>query len=154
MNQNLTNRSNNARSNISFQQKSTALSLVIISGATLYYFSGAWPLDLTTNVIPEGVALRIMTTIVLLILAQIVLQIVLTFGSGSAPAATAAEKTAALKASRNGYGVLTLVIFAAVGGIMLLGLNMLFVVNILVLGFATAEIVKLTSQLFYGGRTQ
>lgn len=154
MNQDLTNRSNNALGNISFQQKSTALSLVITSGATLYYLSGAWPIDLATDVVPEGYGMRIVTTIVLLILAQIVLQIVLTFGSGSAPAATAEEKTAVLKAARNGYSVLTLVVFAAVGGLMLLGLNILFVVNVLVLGFAIAEIIKLASQLFYAGRIQ
>ena len=153
MNQDFTNRPNNTLSNISFQQKSAALSLVITSGATLYYLSGAWPPELAANVISEGVGLRIVTTIVLLILAQIVLQIVLIFGFGSAPAATAAEKTAALKASRNGYGVLTLVVFAAVGSL-LLGPTWFFVVNILVLGFAAAEIVKFTSLLFYAGRIQ
>ena len=98
--------------------------------------------------------MRILNTIILLTIAQIVLQVVLTIGSGSALAATVAEKTAALKASRNAYNVLTLVVFAAIGGIMLLGLNLLFVINVLVLGFAVAEIVKLTSQLFYAGRTQ
>ena len=47
MKQEITNRTGNDLNNISFQQKSTGLSLVITSSATLYFVARAWPMRAT-----------------------------------------------------------------------------------------------------------
>ena len=49
---------NNDLSNISFQQKSTGLSLLIMSSATAYYFANMWPMRpiaLENDIIPAEV---------------------------------------------------------------------------------------------------
>lgn len=143
----------NTLSNISFQQKSTALSLVIVASATAYYFANMWPMRpvaLENNIIPDGFGSLVLGTVGLIITAQIVLQIVLVIGASTAPAATANEKIASLKASRNAYVVLTTGIFAAVGTVFLDGLTPFCTANLAIISFLLAEIVQSGSQLFYG----
>ena len=152
MKQEVINRPKNDLSHISFQQKSTVLSLVITGSATAYYFASMWPMRpiaLANDIIPTGYGSLVLNTITLIILAQIVLHIVLVFGSGVAAAPTEHEKTAVLKAKRNAYGVLTFGIFAAVGSVFLEELTPFCTANLAILGFALAEIVKYVSQLFY-----
>ncbi|MEZ4592026.1 MAG: hypothetical protein R3D55_12925 [Chloroflexota bacterium] len=152
MNQQALNQPKNDLSNISFQQKSTALSLIITGSATAYYFANMWPMRpiaLANDIIPAGYGSLVLNTITLIILAQIVLQIVLVFGSGVAAAPTEHEKTAALKAKRNAYGVLTFGIFAAIGSVFLEELTPFCTANLAILGFALAEMVKYASLLFY-----
>lgn len=152
MQQEGTNQSTNTMNSISFHQKSTGLSLIITSSATIYYFVNIWsmqPSAVTNNVIPAGYGRLVLTTLILFILAQIVLQVVLAFGAGSAPAATAHEKAAALKATRNAYGVLTFTIFAAVASFFWSELTLFHSADLLIIGFALAEIVRFASQLFY-----
>lgn len=138
-----------------FQQKSAGLSLVIINSATIYYFVNMWqmrPIALANDVIPEGYGSLVLTTVAIIILAEIVLHIVLAIGAigaGSAPAATAHEKTAVLKATRNAYGVLAFGMMAAIGSVFLEELTPFYTANLAILGFAFAEIVRLASQLFY-----
>ncbi|RME97655.1 MAG: hypothetical protein D6768_19155 [Chloroflexi bacterium] len=145
----------NTVSNISFQQKSTALSLVITAGAAAYYFANMWPMRpiaLENNIIPNGFGSLILGTAGLIIVTQIVLQIVLVIGAGAAPAATTDEKIATLKASRNAYAVLAVGIFAAVGTVFLDELTPFCTANLAILSFLLAEIVKSASQLFYGAQ--
>ncbi len=109
MKQQALNQPKNELSNISFQQKSTALSLIITGSATAYYIANMWPMRpiaLANDIIPAGFGSLLLTTMGLIIVAEIILQIVLVFGAGSAPEALAHEKQAALKARRNAYGVL------------------------------------------------
>lgn len=138
-----------------FQQKSTGLSLVITSSAALYYIANMWPMRsiaLTNDVIPAGFGNLVLSTVALIIVAQIVLQIVLVVGAGSAPAATAHEQAATLKAKRNAYAVLIAGVLAAVGSVFLEELTPFCTANIAILSFALAEIVRLASQLIYGRR--
>ena len=79
----------------------------------------ATAVTLTLLNIPAGYGNLVLTTIGLIIVTQIVMQAVLAFGSGSAPAATSHEKIAALKTRRNANSVMTLGILAAVGSIFL-----------------------------------
>lgn len=136
-----------------FQQKSAGLSLIIISSATIYYFVNMWPMRpiaLANDVIPQGYGSLVLTTVALIVLAEIVLQIVLAIGAGATLAATAHERTAALKATRNAYGILAFGVMAAVGSVFLQELTPFCTANLAVLGFAFAEIVKFVSQLIYG----
>ncbi len=138
--------------NATFQQKSAGLSLVIISSATIYYFVNMWPMRpiaLANDVIPEGYGSLVLTTVAIIILAEIILQIVLAIGAGTTQATTAHEKTAVLKATRNAYAVLAFGVMAAIGSVFLQELTPFCTANLAILGFAFAEIVKFASQLFY-----
>ena len=86
MKQEIANRTENGLNNVSFQQKSTGLSLVITSSATLYFIARAWPMRATavaSDAIPAGYGGLVITTVILIIVAQIVLQTVLAIGQGN-----------------------------------------------------------------------
>ena len=152
MTQELLNRSNQDMTQMSFQQKSTLLSLVITISAALYYFVNAWQLQPDSEaigMIPDSFGSLVLNTAVVITLTQIVLQIVLAFGSGSAPAKTAHEVQASLKSQRNAYFVLALTLFLGIASFW--GDTIPFhSVELLIIGFVLSEIVKLASQLFYG----
>ncbi|MEM7344987.1 MAG: hypothetical protein AAF485_12155 [Chloroflexota bacterium] len=136
----------------SFRQKSAVLSLVIISSAAIYYIVNMWlmrPIALTSDTIPAGYGSLVLTTIVLIIVAQIVLQIVLVVGSGDIGATTPHQKSVALKAARNAYGVLAFGLFAAIGSVFLEELTPFCTANLAILGLFAAEITELSSQLIY-----
>jgi uncharacterized membrane protein len=150
------NRNENSLSSISFQQKSSGLSLLITSSLAAYYVANMWPMRpiaLANDIIPEGYGGLLLGTVGLVILLQIVLQTVLVFGAGGAAAPTLHEKTATRKASRIGYGVLTATIFAAVGTVFLDELTPFCTANIAILGFFLAEIVKGVAQLIFTRRS-
>lgn len=141
--------------NASFQQKSAGLSLVITGSAAIYYFVNMWPMRpiaLASDSIPPDYGSLVLATLALIIGAQIVLQAVLAIGAGAIAPPTDQERTAALKAARNGYGVLTAGVFAAIGSVFLQELTPFCTANIAILAFALAEIVKFASQLYYARR--
>jgi len=155
MKQETMNRSNRTLTG-SFQQKSAGLSLVIIGSAAIYYVVNMWPMRpiaLANDVIPAGYGSLVLTTVALIILAQIILQAVLAIRIGGVSAPTAQERTAALKAKRNAYAVLFTGVLAAVGSVFLQELTPFCTANIAILSLLAAEIVRLASQLFYAGRT-
>ena len=154
-NQEIMNQPQPALSNITFRQKSTALSLIITGSATAYYIANMWPMRpiaLANDVIPAGYGNLLLTTLALIIVAEIILQIVLVIGAGSAPAALAQEKNAALKARRNAYGVLAFGALAAIGSVFLEELTPFCTANLAFLGLCFAEIVNYASQLVYARR--
>lgn len=137
--------------NASFQQKSAGLSLVITGSVAAYFMARAWPLRpaaVAGDTIPAGYGGLVLTTVVLLIVAQIVLQTVLAVGAGAA-AATAAEQMATLKARRNAYFVLAAAVLTAVYSVFVGALTPFDTANVMVVGLALAEIVQSASQLFY-----
>lgn len=155
MKQDTFNRPANALSTLTFQQKSTALSLIIVGSATAYYFANMWPMRpiaLATDTIPAGYGSLVLTTVGLIIVAQIIMQAVLAFGAGAAPAATAHERLAALKARRNASGVMAFGILAAVGSIFIPELTSFCTASLAFLGLILGENVKYVSQLFYARR--
>ena len=90
---------------------------MITIGATIYYFVNMWPMQpiaVADNIIPAGYDNLVLNTVKLFILSQVMQYILLAISSGSAVAATAHEKMAALKATRNAYGMLTFGLLAAV----------------------------------------
>jgi hypothetical protein len=155
MKQESLNRPNNALSAISFQQKSTGLSLVITSSATLYFIARAWPMRsaaLASDTIPAGYGGLVVITLMLIVVAQIVLQAVMAIGQGSVEPATVVEQAAALKARRNAYFVLAAGAVTAVGSVFVDALTPFDTANIVILGLALAEIMQSASQLFYARR--
>lgn len=155
MKQETMNRSRDDLSSISFQQKSAGLSLVITSSAALYFAARAWPMRsaaLAGDNIPAGYGGLVITTLVLMIVAQIVLQAVLAIGQGKVEPVAVAEQSAALKARRNAYFVLAAGTLAAIGSVFVDALSPFDTANVIVLGLALAEIVNFASQLFYAYR--
>lgn len=155
MKQEIANRTENNLNNVSFQQKSTGLSLVITSSATLYFIARAWPMRATavaTDAIPAGYGSLVITTVILIIVAQIVLQTVLAIGQGNVESASVTDQSATRKASRNGYFVLTVGILAAIGSVFVEALTIFDTVTIAILGLALAEIVQAASRLIYARR--
>ena len=155
MKQEITNRTGNDLNNISFQQKSTGLSLVITSSATLYFVARAWPMRATavaTDAIPAGYGGLVITTVILIVVAQIVLQAVLAIGQGNVDAVSAAEQAAGHKARRNAYFVLAAGAVAAVGSTFVQALTLFDTANVVVLSLALAEIVQSVSRLIYARR--
>lgn len=141
------------KSNVSVQQKSTGLSLIITSSIAVYFIARIWPMRptaLASNGIPAGYGGLVLTTLVLLIVAQIVLQAVLVIGAGATEPHTVAKQIAALKAKRNGYFVLLVGVVAAVGSIFVETLTPFDTANIAILSLALAEIVQLAFHLFHG----
>ncbi|MCB0015151.1 MAG: hypothetical protein KDE34_24715 [Anaerolineales bacterium] len=155
MKQEQINHTNKGLSNISFQQKSTGLSLVITGSALLYFLANAWPMRpaaVTRDAIPAGYGGLVMTTLILVVAAQIVLQTVLAIGQGNVAPANVVEQAAALKAIRNAYFVLTATVLAAVGSVFVAALTPFDTANVIVVGLALAEIVQSVSQLLYTRR--
>lgn len=155
MNQETINRSNNSLNSISFQQKSAGLSLVITSSAALYFIARVWPMRpaaVASDAIPAGYGGVVLTTLILIVVAQIVLQAVLAIGQGSAEPATVSEQAASLKARRNGYFVLAVGAIAAVASVFVSALTLFDTANVVIVGLALAEMVQSASQLVYARR--
>lgn len=139
----------------SFQQKSIGVSLFIIASTAIYYLARAWSLTPSSEagtIIPDGYNGLVVTTLVLIILLQIILQIVLVIGAGSEAKPTNHEKDASLKATRNAYPVF---IIGALTVIALLILNfpIFYAVNLTVMSLLLAEITRLASHLFYSRKS-
>jgi hypothetical protein len=135
----------------SFQQKSAGVSLFIIGSTAIYYFAQAWPMRpiaLAGTPVPAGYGGLVLTTLGVIILAQIVLQIVLVIGTGGAAKPTAEEQIAAMKAKRNANGILTAGILAVIG-LLFVGFPAFCMANLAMLSLLLAEIIKFASQLFY-----
>lgn len=150
------NQTNTNTFNASFQQKSAGLSLVITSSAALYFIARVWPMRpaaVASDAIPAGYGGVVLTTLILIIVAQIVLQAVLAIGQGNVDSASTVEQAAALKARRNAYFVLTAAVLAAAGSVFVGALTPFDMANVIVVGLALAEIVKSASQLFYARRS-
>lgn len=155
MNQETIKRSNNSLNHISFQQKSTGLSLVITSSAALYFIARVWPMRpaaVASDALPAGYGWVVITTLILIVVAQIVLQAVLAIGQGNVEPSSAAEETAGHKARRNAYFVLAVGAVAAVGSTFVQALTLFDTANVVVLSLALAEIVQSVSRLIYARR--
>ncbi|MEA4908975.1 MAG: hypothetical protein VB089_15235 [Anaerolineaceae bacterium] len=136
---------------LSFHQKSAAVSLFVISVAAIHYFVQVLPMRsvaLAGTPIPEGYAALVLGTLGLVVLTQIGLQIVLVIGHGSAPKAGLQEQLAALKARRNAYMVMMVGVLAVLG-LLFVNFPAFCMANFAVLSLLLAEITHYASQLFY-----
>lgn len=137
--------------NATFQQKSTGVSLFILSSTAAYYVSQVWPmrpLALAGTPIPEGFGSLVLTTFGVIIFAEILLQIVLVIGVGSATEPSAQEQVASLKAQRNGYGVLVAGLLIVIG-LLFAEYPAFCMANFAMMALLLAEIIRFASQLFY-----
>ncbi len=153
MKQQTFNQTNRNTFNASFHQKSAGLSLVIVSSAALYFVARAWPMRsaaLSSDTLPAGYGGLVLTTLLLIIVGQIVLQSVLAIGQGSVAPARAKEKAAGLKAKRSGYFVLAAGILAVIGSAFVETLTLFDTTSLAILSLVLAEIVQQASLLFYG----
>lgn len=151
MSQSHTSQSGSQQINVPFRAKSAGVSLVVVALVGMYYFANLLNLLPADEAVPEGALSLIVTTIALIIVVEVVLQVVLFIGAGQIPDRTDADQAISSKAARNAYLTVTLGIFATVGS-MVAGFTPFEMGSILLLGFLVAEIVKFGSQLFYYGR--
>ncbi len=131
-----------------FRAKSAAVSLVVVALVGMYYFANLLNLLPADEAVPDGALSLIITTILMIIVVEIVLQIVLFVGAGQIPERTDADQAVASKAARNAYFAVTIGIFAAFAS-MFAGFTAFEMGSILLLGFLLAEIVKFGSQAIY-----
>ncbi len=101
--------------------------------------------------VPDGYASLVLMTLGLITLAEIVLQIVLVIGAGSAANPTLRERVAALKALGNVYAVFIVGILAILG-LLFVGFPAFSLANLAMMSLLLAEITRFASQLFYGRR--
>lgn len=134
--------------NAPFRAKSAGVSLVVVFIVGMYYFANALPLFPSPEAVPEGAISLFITTIALIIVAEIVLQIVLFIGAGQIEDRTRRDDTITALASRNAYLVLTLGVFATFGSIFA-GFTPFAVGSVLLLAFLLAEVVKFASQVLH-----
>lgn len=134
----------------SFQQKSAGVSLLIIGVLAMYFFANAWPMRTVGQenpTIPDGFLSLVLITLGLVIVGEIVLQVVLVIGQGSAPEPTTQEQLASLKANRVPYGVLITGALAVVS-LYAFGFSPFYMANAAMLALFLAEIIRFASQLF------
>ena len=134
-----------------FQQMSAGGSLVIIAGAAIYYISRAWPMRpiaLASGTIPDGYGALVLSTFGLIIVTEIILQVVLAIGAGSAVKPTVQEQAGSLKANRNASYVLVAGILAVIG-LLFVDFPAFCMANLAMVSLLFSEITKFASQLFF-----
>ena len=140
----------------SFQQKSTAVSLVVLLSAAAFTFYRLWQMAQspdalqTASTLPAGFWPLMIGMVILIVVMQIVLQTVLVIGQGSANPPTAHEKAAAQKAGRNAYWVLVTGVMGVFASL-LFGPSPFVMGSLLLTSLVLAESVKFASQLVYAG---
>ena len=142
---------------IPFRQKSSGVSLVILSSIGSYYAVKAFDLwqahGESVSEVPGGFLLLAATTLVLVIVVEAVLQTVLAIGAEEVPAPTQQDRDVVRSAKGVAYGVLAvgvLVTFAS----LFLGATPFVMANLALFVFVLAEIAKFATQLYLYGRSQ
>lgn len=144
-------KTSNSSFTASFQQKSAGVSLFIVASIAAYYISQAWSMLASTTdqvSIPDGYYGLVITTFMLIILAQVILQVVLVIGVGSATKPSTHEQTAILKARRNAYYILAIGIMVIVA-VFFFGYSTIYIVNLAIIALLLAEVTMFASQLLY-----
>jgi hypothetical protein len=112
-----TSRGTNQELNAPFRAKSAGVSLVVVIIIGIYYFANALPFFSIDEAVPDGAINLIITTLVLIIVVEVALQIVLFIGAGQIESRTGRDDAVAAQASRNAYLVLTVGTFATFGSV-------------------------------------
>ena len=151
MTQEITSKKDQATIKASFQQKSAGVSLFIIGVLAVYFFANAWPMRTAGQAnpaIPDGFVSLVLLTLGPVIVAEIVLQVVLVIGQGSAPEPTTQEQLASLKANKVPYGVLIAGALAVVS-LYAFGFSAFYMAIAAMLALFLAEIIRFASQLVF-----
>ena len=118
----------------------------------VYYFANMLELPASEEDLPDGAISLAITALILMIVAEVVLQIVLFIGAGKIEVRTARDDVVSARSARKAYLVLSagvLITFSA----MFARLSLFEMGNLLLLAFLLAEIVKFGSQLVYYRRS-
>ncbi|MCP5097623.1 MAG: hypothetical protein GY943_18910 [Chloroflexi bacterium] len=143
---------NSSRINASFQQKSSGISLVVINTIGIYYFIKVGEMAREGSGMPAGFKQLVIMTVILIVVAEIVLQTVLTIGAGGASTATQRDHEAVAKAKLNGYGILAVGTLATFGSVFFEATPFIMA-NIALFSFVLAEVTRFVSQLIYYRRS-
>ncbi len=131
----------------SFQQKSTGVSLVIVTVVAINYFVRAYELAQSGAAIPVGAGSLALTTIIFISIVAAVLQTVLVIGAGGVDNEPV-PNVVTHKANRNGYVVLVVGVLITFSTLFS-NVTLYMMANVALLSFVIAEIVRLASQLVY-----
>ncbi len=131
----------------SFQQKSTGVSLVIVTVVAINYFVIAYELAQSGAAIPVGAGSLALTTIIFISIVAAVLQTVLVIGAGGVDNEPV-PNVVTHKANRNGYVVLVVGVLITFSTLFS-NVTLYMMANVALLSFVIAEIVRLASQLVY-----
>ncbi len=153
MSQSDTIHSTSQQINAPFRAKSAGVSLVVVLIIGIYYLVNALPLFSMDEAVPDGALNLLITTVVLIVVVEVALQIVLFVGAGQIEKRTERDNAVAAKASRNAYLVLTAGTFAAFAS-MFAGFTPFAMGSVLLLVFLLAEVVKFASQVVYYQRVK
>lgn len=148
MSQEITNRRNQQMINAPFRVKSAGVSLVTILIIGMYYVANLFSLLPSDEPVPDGALNLVITTLVLIIVVEAVLQIVLFIGAGRIEDRTGHDEAIASRASRNAYFVMIAGVFATLAS-MFAGFTPFEMGSLLLLALLLAEIVKFASQIVY-----
>ncbi len=143
---------NRQQINTPFRVKSAGGSLVVILIIGAYYFANVFELLASEEDLPDGALSLAITALILVIVAEAVLQIVLFIGAGKIEDRTERDDAVNTRSARNAYLVLSagvLITFSA----MFVRRSPFEMGNLLLLAFLLAEIVKFGSQIVYYRRS-
>lgn len=141
----------------SFHKISMGITLLVIVAAAAYYFlqvgelmrsSDAWKASVS---LPAGYWQIAITTVVLIIVAEVIPHIVLAALSGQAPKSADVAQNVVVRAKSNAYTVLA---FGAIGtvGAMFVTSSPFVMGNLLLLFFVLAEVTRWGTELYYASR--
>ncbi len=143
---------NRQQINAPFRVKSAGGSLVVIVMIGAYYFANVFELLASEENLPDGALSLAITALILMIVAEVVLQIVLFLGAGKIEDRIERGDAVSARSASNAYLVLSagvLITFSA----MFARLSPFEMGNLLLLAFLLAEIVKFGSQIVYYRRS-
>lgn len=142
----------NQQLNAPFRAKSAGVSLVVVLMIGMYYIANLLTLLASDANLPDAALGLTITTILLIVVVEVALQIVLFIGAGRIEDRTERDEAAAAQASRHAYLVLTVGVFAAFGS-MFAGFTPFQMGSLLMGSFLLAEVVRFGSQLVYYARS-
>lgn len=152
MTQQITNRRKQQTLNAPFRLKSAGISLVVILTIGAYYIANMLSLWSRNEGVPDGALSLTITTVVLMIVVEVAMQIVLFIGAGRIEDHTERDKAIAAQAAHRAYFILTAGVFATAAS-MFAGVTPFQMSAVLLTAFLLAEIVKFGSQIVYYGRS-
>jgi hypothetical protein len=148
MKQGQLDRSSNQQLAAPFRIKSAAVSLFAMLLIGVYYFVNVLALRPSSEAIPAGALGLVLTTIILIIIVESLLQIILFVGAGRIEQRTKDDDNVYALARRNAHVVLSAGVFATFAS-MFAGFTPFEMGNLLLLAFLLAEIIQFGSQIVY-----
>lgn len=134
--------------NAPFRIKSAGVSLIVVLAIGIYFVARVFSLLPSDQAVPDGALGLMITTTILIIIVESVLQIVLFIGAGKIEDRTERDGRIAALSTRNAYYLLVAGVFASVGSLFL-GFSAFEIISVLLTAFLLAEVVSFASQIVY-----